>query len=82
MRVAGSLFDVMNIGGDGVVFVDVADAVEAHLIVTARADHPIAVNHAVEPFMERDPAFRAADADFMMLDLVSVRIGHGCRPLP
>ncbi len=73
-------FDVMDIGGHRIVVVDVADAVETHLVMAARAHHAIAVNHPVQTLMKRDPAVGAANADFVMLDLMGVRIGHGRRP--
>ncbi len=80
MRVAGMLFDVMDIGGHRVVFVDVPDAVETHLVVAARADHAIAVDHPVQALMKCDSALRAANANFVMFYFVSVRISHGRRP--
>jgi hypothetical protein len=80
MRMAGMLLDVMDIGGHRVVFVDMPDAVETHLVVAARADHAIAVNHPVQALMKGDSALRAADANFVMLYLMSVRVSHGRRP--
>lgn len=77
MGMAGMLLDVMDIGGDAIVFVDVTDAVETHLVVAARADHAVAVNHPVQTLMKSGPAVPAANADFVMLDLMGVRIGHG-----
>ena len=77
---AGVLFDAMDISRDGVVVVDVADAVEAHLVMAARANHAIAVNDPVQALVKSGPAVRAAHADLMMLDVMDVRIGHGRRP--
>ncbi len=74
------LFDVVDIGGDGIVFVDMADAVEAHLVMAARANDAVAVNHPVETLMKGGPAVCATNADFMVLDFMRVRIGHGRRP--
>ncbi|MEI9805928.1 MAG: hypothetical protein WDN48_18060 [Pseudolabrys sp.] len=42
---AGVLFDVVDVVGHGVVFVDMADAVEMHLLAAGAADNPVAVNH-------------------------------------
>lgn len=77
---AGVLFDVMDIGRDGVVIVNMADAVKMHLVMAARADHAVAVNDPVQALVKSGPAVRAAHADLMMLDLMDVRIGHGRRP--
>ncbi|MFY9695566.1 MAG: hypothetical protein WA776_21760 [Xanthobacteraceae bacterium] len=73
-------FDMMDIGGHRIVVVDVADAMEMHLVMAARTNHMIAMNHPAQPLVKRDPAVSAANVDFMMLDLMGVRIGHGRRP--
>jgi len=80
MRMAGVLFDVMDIGGYRIVIVDVADAVEMHLVVAAWANHAITVDHPAQTLVKGDPAFGAANADFVMLNLMSVRVGHDRRP--
>jgi hypothetical protein len=80
MRMAGAFFDVVDVGGDTIVFVDVADAVKTHFGVTAWANHAVAVNHPVQPLMKCGSTLRAANADFVMFDLVGVRIDHGRRP--
>ena len=77
---AGVLLDVVDIGCHRIVVVNVADTVKMHLVVTARANNAVAVNHPVQSLMKSGPAVRAANADLMMLDLMGVRIGHRCRP--
>jgi hypothetical protein len=79
MRVTGTLFDVMDIGSEAIALVDMADAVKAHLVM-GRANDAVAVDHPVEALMKGGPAVRAANAEFVMLDFMSLRIGHGGRP--
>jgi hypothetical protein len=76
MRMTGVLLDV-DVSRDGVVLVDMADAVKAHLVMAARANHAVAVDHPIQPLMKSGPAVRAPNADFVMLDFVGVKIGHG-----
>jgi len=42
MRTVGVLFHAVDIGLHTLVFVDMADAVEAHFVVARRTDHPLA----------------------------------------
>jgi hypothetical protein len=82
VRVPGALFDVVDVVGDGVVIVDVADAAESQLFMAGRALHWIAMDDALQPLVEVGAAFRAADLDPVILDFVFVRIGHGVAPTP
>ena len=54
MRVAGVLFDVVDIVGDAVVLVNMADAVKMQLIVAARARDPVAMDDPVQPLVQRN----------------------------
>jgi len=47
MRMTGVLLDV-DVSRDGVVLVDMADAVKAHLVMAARANHAVAVDHPIQ----------------------------------
>ena len=80
MRVAGVLFDVMEIVGDAVVLVNVANAVEMHFLAAGAAGDPVAVNDSAHPFMKHVPAFRAADPHLGVFDLFLMWIKHGCEP--
>jgi hypothetical protein len=80
MRVAGVLFDVMEIVGDAVVLVNVANAVEMHFLAAGAAGHPVAVNDSAHPFMKHVPAFRAADPHLGVFDLFLMGIKHGYEP--
>ncbi len=64
VRATSVLFYVMDVVGNAVVVVDMADVVEMHLVMAARAAHAVAVDHPVQPLMERGAAFRAAHPDF------------------
>ena len=77
MRVPGALFDVVNIVGNGVVVVDVADAGESQFLMAGRALHGIAVDDPRQPLVETGTAFGAPDLDPVILDFMLVRIGHG-----
>ena len=80
MRVAGVLFDVVDIVGDAVVFVNMADAVEMHFLATGAAGDPVAVNDPIEPFVKGPTAFRTADTDLGIFEFFLVGIEHGYEP--
>ena len=61
---AGVFFDVMDETRDVLVRVVVPDAVEAHLMVTARAADIVAMHDALDAFAEDGAALRAAYAHF------------------
>jgi hypothetical protein len=79
MRVAGALFDVVDVIGDRIVVVDMADPAETQVLAAGRAGYVVAVDDAIEPLMERDAAIRAANPNLHILDFVLMRICHGCR---
>jgi hypothetical protein len=65
---AGSLFDAMYEARD--VFVDVVmiDSAEMHRLVAAGTDDTITMHNPANTLAERGAAFRAADADFHIVD--------------
>jgi hypothetical protein len=77
MRVAGVLFDVVDVVGDAVVLLDMADAVKMHLLAARTAGHPVAVDDPVQPFVKGRAAFRAADSDVGIFEFFLVGIEHG-----
>jgi hypothetical protein len=77
MRAAGVLFNVVEIVGDAVVLVDMADAVEMHFLAAGAAGDAVTVDDPVQPFMKHIPAFRAAYANLGIFELFLVRIEHG-----
>ncbi len=80
VRVPGAFLDVVDVVGDRVVIVDVADAAEPQLFMAGRALHRIAVDHPLKALVEVGAAFRAADLDPVIRDFLLVRIGHGVAP--
>ena len=64
----GALFDVADEMRGVFVRVMVADAVEAHLIMTARTAHLVAMHDAAGAFTEGGVALRAAHANFHVLN--------------
>jgi precorrin isomerase len=67
-RVAGSLFDAMYEACH--IFVDVmmVNAAEVHRFVAARTDDAITMHDAANAFAECGATFRAANADFHVVD--------------
>jgi hypothetical protein len=65
---AGVLFDVVDETRDVLVRVMVPDAMEAHLMLTARAADGVAMHDALNAFAEDGAALRAAHAYFHIVN--------------
>ena len=76
MRMPRALFDVVDIVGDGVVVVDMADAGKPQFFMAGRALHGVAMDDPMQALVEIGAAFRAPDLDPVIFVFVFVRIGH------
>ena len=68
MGVAGARLDMMNISLNVLMLMVVPDAVKVHFIVAAGAAHPVAMDDAADALAEGRATFRAAHADFHVID--------------
>jgi hypothetical protein len=65
---AGALLHMMDISRHIFVVAVVADAMEMHFVVAARAHDAVAMRDAADALMERRAALRAAHANFQIVD--------------
>jgi hypothetical protein len=80
MRTAGALFHVMDVAPDVLVIVMMSDPVEPHLIVAAWTGDTVAVDDPADALVKRRAAFRAAHADFQVIDRIVHRLVLRFRP--
>ena len=81
----GALFDVVDVVLEGVVGVEVVEAVEPHLVVAERASHIMAMDDAADTLVKDHPASRAAYPDLVIEHVVggkSARAFHALSPFP
>src|SRR4051794_16797047 len=80
MWVAGAFFHMVDVALDVFVTVMMSDAVEPHLVATARAGNPVAMRDAADAFMKCRATFGAAYPDFQVVGGVVHRSAPGANP--
>ena len=59
---------MMNVSLDVLMLMVVPNTVKVHFVVAAGAAHPVAMDDAADALAEGRPTFRAAHADFHVID--------------